>query len=685
MESGYLNRELSWLAFNERVLTLAGDSTRPVLERAKFLAIVSQNLDEFFQVRVGVLKEQHRAGLTASSFDGMTPLEQLGAIRPNIEALIAEQGRIFHEEVVPALEPHGIRLVNWAELDDDGRAELTQLFERHVFPVLTPLAVDPAHPFPYISDLSLNLAVAVREPGLDDIRFARVKIPPILARFLVLTDGETFVPIEQVVAAHLDRLFPGMEVVDQHTFRVTRDADLGLDEDGSEDLIGALEAVLKRRKHSASPVRLEVDTTMSPEMLELLGRELELQPSDVYVVRAPLDLSGLWSLYSLERPSLRELPWVGTTQPRLAAVGAFPPDIFRVLREGDVLVHHPYDAFATSVEALIDQAANDPDTLAIKQTLYRTSGPESPIVRGLIRAAEAGKQVVALVELKARFDEEANIAWARTLERAGVHVVYGVVGLKTHAKVALIVRREEEGIRQYCHVGTGNYNPNTAETYEDVGLMSADPVLAEDVAHLFNYLTGYSCRQEYERLLIAPRGLRSRLLSFISAEAGHLDGRIVMKMNSLADPEIIGALYAASQAGTQIDLVVRGICCLRPGVPNLSENIRVRSLLGRYLEHSRVFCFGNDLRGRQYFIGSADLMQRNLDSRVEAIVPILDERLQQRMSEMLDLALMANVDGWELHPDGTWTRMDGHGINLQRELQQLALARTHAVPAYVDG
>jgi polyphosphate kinase len=682
-EPGYLNRELSWLAFNERVLTLAEDPRRPPLERAKFLAIVSQNLDEFFQVRVGALKEQLRAGLVASSFDGMSPAEQLEAIQPAVAALVARQSRTYHEELLPALARGGIEIVEWDELDEPDRARVGEIFDREIYPVLTPLAVDPAHPFPYVSGLSLNLAVVVRDVADGDDRFARLKVPPVPSRFVGLGDGVRFIPVEQLVAAHLDRLFPGMSIASCHPFRVTRNADVALEEDGAADLLEALEDVLRRRRRAAAPVRLEIDASMPEHIVDLMRTELELDQSDVHVVPVPLDLSGLWSLFNLERPALKDVAWRAVVPNRLTS--AQPSgDVFRVLREGEVLLHHPYDSFQASVEAFIDQAAEDPDVLAIKQTLYRTSGPPSAIVRGLIRAAGAGKQVVALVELKARFDEEANIAWARTLEQAGVHVVYGVVGLKTHAKVALVVRREADGIRGYCHVGTGNYNPNTALMYEDVGLLSAEPLLAADVTDFFNYLTGYSAHDEYDRLVVAPSRLRHRLLDLVDDEAGRLDGEIVMKMNGLSDPEVIGALYAASQSGTNVDLVVRSICCLRPGVPGLSDRIRVRSIIGRYLEHSRIYRFGSATRGRRHFIGSADLMQRNLDGRVEALVEITDPRLTRRLDEILALDLHRDAVAWELSADGTWRPTDPeHPLDVQHELQRLAVARSH--PSTFDG
>jgi polyphosphate kinase len=675
-EPRYINRELSWLDFNARVLALAEDAATPVLERAKFLAIFSSNLDEFFQVRVASLHDKVAAGLSNPSPDGLTPADQLKAIRPRVEELIARQAEVFLGDIVPALANAGIVLSEWESLDEDDREFLVDVFQRRIFPVLTPLAVDPGHPFPYISNLSLNLAVSVRDPGNGARRFARLKVPPLLPRFVVMPDGERFVAVEQLIAAHLDTLFPGMEIEEHDTFRVTRNADVTLEDDEeADDLLAAVELELRRRRFGRA-VRLEVSTTMAEETRELLMRELELEPGDVYVVDGPLELSGLMAVYDLDRPDLKDPPWVGVTQPRLVDDDGDAHDIFAVLREREVLVHHPYDSFSTSVVAFIEQASKDPQVLAIKQTLYRTSG-DSPIIKALIRAAETGKQVAALVELKARFDEQANIAWARALEEAGVHVVYGLVGLKTHTKTALVVRQEGDSIRHYCHVGTGNYNPKTARIYEDIGLLSADPELGADLAELFNYLTGYSRQTTYRRLLVAPAGLRQAILDLIAAERDDADGhgRIVMKMNSLVDTSVIDALYEASQAGVSIDLIVRGICCLRPGVRGLSENIRVRSIVGRYLEHSRILAFGE--RGeRHYVIGSADLMPRNLDRRVEAMTPVVDPRLQARLQEILDVSMADDTLAWELASGGGWSRVSGEkGLNAHLRLQELAHER----------
>ncbi len=666
----YLDRELSWLDFNARVLALAEDSDLPLLERAKFCAIFSQNLDEFFQVRVSALKEQVLAGVRSTAPGGIDPAEQLRAIRVRVEELVTRQARVFTKEVVPALEESGIRFAAWEELDDDDTQHLSGVFEEQIFPVLTPLAVDPAHPFPYISNLSLSLAVAVRNASNGEERFARVKVPPVLPRFVALPDGERFVPLEQVIAAHLGSLFPGMEILAHHPFRVTRDADIELS-DESEDLLAAMESVLLQRSRFGLEIRLEVDTTMPPAFLDLLCRELELSPSDVYVIDAPLDLGGLWGIYALRRPELKYPSWAGRTPAALAGEDA---DFFRAMRAGDVFVHHPYDSFANTLEAFVAQAAADPHVLAIKQTLYRTGGDEAGIVRSLAKAAQEGKQVVALVELKARFDEQANIERARHLEEAGVHVVYGFVGLKTHAKILLVVRQDPDGLRRYCHMGTGNYNPKTATTYEDVGVLSADRDLGSDLTELFNHLTGYSRQGEYRKIIVAPTQLRSALLELIAGQA-RPGGRITMKMNALVDSSTIDALYSASAAGAEIDLVVRGICCARPGLPGVSERIRVRSILGRYLEHSRIFRFGEP-GDAEYLIGSADLMPRNLDRRVEAALRVTDPRIRARLDEILDVNLSDDVLSWTLDSEGVWRKsptvdyMDTH-----RRLQELALAR----------
>jgi polyphosphate kinase len=675
----YLNRELSWLDFNARVLALAGDASVPPLERAKFLAIFSQNLDEFFQVRVAGLKDQVAAGLTESGPDGMSPAQQLLEIRDQIESLVARQEAIFIEEVAPALAAHGVRLSSWNELDEDDEKFLVETFEQRIFPVLTPLAVDPGHPFPYISNLSLNLAVSVRDPDTEERRFARVKVPSLLPRFVVMPDGERFVPLEQVIAAHLDQLFPGMEIESHFAFRVTRNADLTLEEEEADDLLAAVEMELRRRRFGRA-VRLEIDLSMSEEVRTLLLRELDVTDDDVYCHAGPLDLSGLWGVHALERPDLKDRAFAPVTQHRLMGEADDRIDLFAAVRDGDILVHHPYDSFNTSVESFIRQAVADPNVLAIKMTLYRTSG-DSPIVKSLIRAAERGKQVAALVELKARFDEGANIEWAKALETAGVHVTYGLVGLKVHTKTALVVRDEPEGLRRYCHIGTGNYNPRTARIYEDLGLLTCEPDIGNDLSQLFNELTGFGRHPYYRRLLVAPLGMREGITKLIEREAARgTHGRIVLKLNSLADAEMIDALYAASQAGVDIDLVVRGICCLVPGVPGQSETIRVRSLVGRYLEHSRIYCFANgEGPGRpKYLIGSADLMPRNLDRRVEALVAVSDPELQARLQEILDVNLADDTLAWSLGPDGCWSPpASGGQCDAHLRLQELAGERAH--------
>lgn len=678
----YVNRELSWLDFGARLLDLAEDGSLPLLERVKFLAIFSQGLDEFFQVRVAGLKDQVAAGARVRSPDGLSAMEQLTEIRKRVASLVRRQDAIFLEGLVPELASSGVRLSDWSSLDAQDRQYLVGVFDDQVFPVLTPLAVDPGHPFPYISNLSLNLAVMVGDPITGQQRFARVKVPPLLPRFLVLPDAERFVPLEQVIAARLDVLFPEMEVGAHYAFRVTRNADLALEEDGADDLLEAIEEELRRRRFGRA-VRLEIDAAATQEIRDLLARELDLAPDDVCETRAPVDLGGLWAVHGLDRPDLHEPTWVPMTPAALVPRDEEPVDIFATLRERDVLVHHPYDSFTASVEAFIDRAANDPDVLAIKQTLYRTSG-DSRIVASLIQAAEAGKQVAAVVELKARFDEQANIAWARALEEAGVHVVYGLVGLKTHNKSALVVRREPTGIRRYCHVGTGNYNSGTARIYEDLGLLTADPEIGADMGELFNYLTGYSRQRHYRKLVVSPVGLRDEILKLIAAQADEgSTGRIVIKVNGLTDPQIIDALYYASDRGVPIDLIVRGICCLRPGVAGLSEMIKVRSIVGRFLEHSRIYRFGGvDGRPLRLLIGSADLMERNLDRRVETLVPIDDPELQVRLGEVLELCLEDDTNTWALGPDGGWKRVSRtKGVSVQARLQEMAKLVRRSAPA----
>jgi polyphosphate kinase len=675
----YLNRELSLLDYKARILALAEDESRTPIERARFLAILGRTLDEFFQIRVSGLREQLIAGVPGTSPDGMSPREQLDAIRKRAQELVARQTAAFEKHVRPQLQADGLRITDWGDLKKAQREELRAVFEERVYPVLTPLAVDPAHPFPYISDLSLNLAVVVRDPETGVRRFARVKVPPLLPRFLKLSGGQRFVPLEQVIAAHVERLFPGMKIVSRHPFRVTRDADVEIEVDEADDLLVTLESLLRGRKRAPEAVRLEVTSSMPQRLRSTLLRELRLGSSDLYVIDGLLALGDLWSLTE-EKSATTGSSRVGVTPPELGASVSESSDILSTLDQRDVLVHHPYDRFSTSVEAFVDQAADDPDVLAIKQTIYRTSGEgEAPVVRSLIHAAESGKEVVALVELTARGDEEANIAWARTLEKAGVHVVYGVVGLKTHAKIVLVVRQEGDTIRRYCHVGTGNYNPETATIYEDVGLLSSEVELAADVADLFNRLTGYSNGNGYRRVLVAPGMLRPRLLELIRGEAEAPDGRIVMKMNSLVDPEMIDALYDASKAGTEIDLIIRGICCLRPGVKGMSERIRVRSIVGRFLEHSRIFRFGSDARDRRYYIGSADLMPRNLDRRVECVAPVTDPALTARLAEILEVNLADDVLAWELSTEG-WRKVKTKvGVDTHQRLQELAEERARGV------
>jgi len=672
--SRYLNRELSWLDFNERVLALAEDPALPLLERAKFLAIFATNLDEFFQIRVAGLKRQEAAGLGTRSPDGLTAAEQLAAIDLRVRDLADRHARLFAEVVGPDLAANGIPITRWKHLPAGAQDELRQAYEDQIFPVLTPLAVDPGHPFPYISNLSLNMAVLVRDGSERRRLFARIKVPSLLPRFLTVQTGEgqqAWVPLEEVIAANLGSLFPGMTIADSWAFRVTRHSDLEIDDDEAEDLLETIEEELRRLRFTRA-VRLEVESGMPDHVVALLTRELQIGRTDVHELPGPLGLVDLWSLYALERPDLKGRPFHPVTPRALAPGPDGPADIFSVLRTRDVLVQHPYDSFAGTVQAFIEQAATDPSVLAIKQTLYRTSG-ESPIVDSLVRAAEADKQVVVLVELKARLDEQANIAWAKKLEQAGCHVVYGLIGLKTHCKVCLVVRQEGTVVRRYVHIGTGNYNPTTARVYEDLGLLTSDEQLTEDVTHLFNVLTGYSRRSDYDALIVAPLNLRRRMLEMIEREAERAKpnrpGRIVMKMNALVDDQIVEALYAASQKGVKIDLMVRGICILRPGVPGLSETIRVRSIVGRFLEHSRVYRFGSGKQS-EFWIGSADMMDRNLDRRVEALVRVDDRSLQERLDGILDLAWADTTGAWERGREGAWTRVpqtDGP-VSLQDEL-----------------
>jgi polyphosphate kinase len=668
--SRYFNRELSWLDFNARVLTLAEDPHIPLLERVKFLAIFASNLDEFYMVRVAGLKRQVEAGLTARSPDGLTAQEQLAAIPAKVLPQLERHAVLFSWELMPALGEHGVRVLRWNELDEVQRTQLNELFIDELFPVLTPLAVDSGRPFPYISNLSLNLAVLVRDHASGRLHFARVKVPPSLPRFVSFGAGGVFVPLEDVIAANLEQLFPGMEVVEHHTFRVTRNADLEIN-DGADDLMVALEEELRRRRGSPA-VRLEVENSMPAHVLELLISELDLSEQDVHTVPGPLDLSGLWDLHAIDRPDLKYAPHQPVTQSDLAQLDD-DSDVFELITDRDILVHHPYESFATSVERFVEQAAADPDVLAIKQTLYRTAG--SPIVNALIEAAQRGKQVVVLVELKARFEETANITWARTLEQAGCHVVYGLAGLKTHCKLCLVVRREGDQLRRYVHVGTGNYNPVTARLYEDLGLLTANSEIGAEVSHLFNYITGYSRKRQYRSLTVAPTEMRDRIIEMIEREASvssaERPGHIMMKLNNLTDEPVIDALYEASQKGVRVDLLVRSVCTLRPDVKKLSKGISVRSILGRFLEHSRIVYFQNG-DDPEFYLGSADMMQRNLDRRVEVMVRVKSPELTQQLKLLLDLGFADNSSAWILGHDGDWRRAlpesDMPALNYQGQL-----------------
>lgn len=694
----FADRELSWLAFNQRVLELAEDASLPLLERVRFLSIFASNLDEFFMVRVAGLRRRIATGMAVTAASGLSPRQVLDAISIEAHRLMDRHAAVFTDDIQPALDAEGITLVHWDELGADEQDRLRKFFRRQIYPVLTPLAVDPAHPFPYISGLSLNLAVVVVNPTTGKEHFARVKVPPLLPRFIAVDArgrpsapstqtadpgrGPTsFVPLEDVIAVHLDTLFPGMEVLEHHTFRVTRNEDVEVEEDDAENILQAMEKELLRRRFGPA-VRLEVAKDVAPRVRDLLVRELGVDAAEVYELPAPLDLTGLTLIADLDRTDLSYPRFVGGTHRHLAEVeSALQSDIFAAIARRDILLHHPYDSFATSVQAFLAQAAADPNVLAIKQTLYRTSG-DSPIVDSLIDAAEAGKQVLALVEIKARFDEQANISWARKLEQSGVHVVYGIVGLKTHCKLSLVVRQEEDGLRRYCHVGTGNYNPKTARLYEDLGLLTCDPDVGQDLTRLFNQLSGYAPKAKFSRLLVAPRAMRSGLVERIERETvNHLAGEpawIRMKTNAIVDEATIDALYRASQAGVPVDLVVRGICALRPGVPGLSETIRVRSILGRFLEHARVFAFANGGEP-EVLIGSADLMHRNLDRRVETLVTMGPEHAAE-LIELLDLSMRDDTASWHLGPDDTWTRRDRVDGRKLRDLQEYLIARQRRRP-----
>ena len=672
----FLDRELSWLRFNARVLDLAKDDELPLLERARFLAIFASNLDEFFMVRVAGLKRRIVAGVAVRAASGLMPLEVLEEIWSRTAELMSEHARVFRDQIVPALEEQGIELLRWTDLTDEEQKSCKKIFKQRIFPVLTPLAVDPAHPFPYISGLSLNLAVLVRNPKTGKEHFARVKVPQSFNRFVPL-GNQRFVPLEDVIGEHLKRLFPGMQVVAVHTFRVTRNEDLEVEEDDAENLLTALEKELTRRRFGP-PVRLEVEEDIDERVLDLLVAELGIEEREVMRLPGPLDLRGLHDIADLNRDELKYDSFLPATHSLLAPVeSASPVDVFKALQRGDVLLHHPYDSFSTSVQRFLEQAAADPRVLAIKQTLYRTSG-DSPIIDALVDAAEAGKQVLVIVEIKARFDERANIRWARKLEHAGCHVVYGLVGLKTHAKLSMVVREEADGsLRRYTHIGTGNYNPKTARLYEDFGLLTTNEVIGEDVAHLFNNLSGFSRNASYEEIMVAPDSVREGLISLIRNEVdNHRAGkpaRIRMKANSIVDEAVIDELYHASRAGVPVQLLIRGICAVRPGVPDLSETIEVRSVLGRYLEHSRVFWFENDGDPIAY-IGSADMMHRNLDRRVEVLVRLPGADTIEQVGAVLDLAFDEGTSAWQLASDGSWTRSRGTPEAPLRDLQETLIA-----------
>ena len=689
----FLDRELSWLAFNQRVLELAQDHDMELLERVKYLSIFASNLDEFFMVRVAGLKRRLATGIAKKTISGKLPGEVHSEVLAQSYEAMKEASKTFNESILPALVASGIEILRWEELTSDEREAMSKLFEEQVFPVLTPLAVDPSHPFPYISGLSLNLAVVVKNPSAGDELFARVKVPPSLPRFIEVS-RQRFVTLEDVISGHLDKLFPGMQVLQYHAFRVTRNEELEVEEDDAENLLQALERELMRRRFGPA-VRLEVENSIDPHVLDLIISELGVEYNEVFRLAGPLDHESLLELAKLNREDLKAPVFIARTSTALAEVeSSTAPDILDVMRHREVLLHHPYDSFSTSMQLFLEQASNDPNVLAIKQTLYRTSG-DSPIVDALINAAEMGKQVLAVVEIKARFDEQNNIDWARKLEEAGVHVVYGIVGLKTHAKLCLVVRNDGGKLNRYVHIGTGNYNPRTARHYEDYGLLTTDPKIGEDVASLFNHLSGYGVQGEYHRLIVAPKGLRSGLISRIEREIEHVrnghDGHIRFKCNAIVDESVIDALYRASQAGVKVDIFVRGICALRPGVPGCSENIRVRSVLGRFLEHSRIYDFAN-AGDRETWLGSPDLMHRNLDRRVEALVRI-NPQDSETIVEVIDLGMSDNTASWHLQPDGEWIRKheDENGeplINYQELLiNRFPIARSAAdspIPRRID-
>ncbi|MEY2815592.1 MAG: hypothetical protein RJA78_168 [Actinomycetota bacterium] len=680
----FFDRELSWLSFNERVLELAEDESLPLLERVNFMAIFASNLDEFFMVRVAGLKRRIATGLAVTSTSGLEPQEVLTQISKSAHKLQQRHSQLFINKIEPALEAARINITGWANLDEAEKSSLSDYYSSQIFPVLTPLAVDPAHPFPYISGLSLNIAVMVRHHENEDKLFARIKVPPTLPRFVRVpgaSSGVKFVTLEEIIGEHLGSLFEGMEVLQHHTFRVTRNEDLDVDEDEAENLLKALEEELKRRRFGPA-VRLEVSSTIDSEVLELLKEELDIESEDVYALEGPLDLTGLSDIAFMKRPELHYPQHTIITNRQLQVANDEGRSIFSAMRQRDVLLHHPYESFSTSVQAFIEQAATDPKVFAIKQTLYRTSG-DSPIIDALISAARAGKQVLVLVEIKARFDEENNIGWARKLEQAGVHVVYGIVGLKTHCKLALVIRQEEGRLKRYCHIGTGNYNPKTARFYEDYGLLTSRDEVGEDIAKLFNRLSAYAEDLSFKEILVSPVGVRQGLTQLIEAEAANaIAGKssgIQIKLNSLVDEQIIDSLYRASQAGVPIEILVRGMCALRPGVPSLSETIKVRSVLGRYLEHSRVFRFEN-AGDAVVYIGSADMMHRNLDRRVETLVRLRQADHLTEMKNLFALGMSDTSHSWHLSPEGTWLKNGGQQdtanfIDVQDQIMKNVLAK----------
>ena len=677
IDARFINRELSWLDFNDRVLSLATGAQLPLLERVKFLAISSSNLDEFYQVRVAALHDQIAAEVSEPSIDGRTPLQQLREIAGRVQRFATQQERLFTTDLLPALAANGVRIVRWSKLGKKAREALTADYESRIFPILTPLAVDPSHPFPYISNLALNLAVTVRDTDTGDQRFARVKVPRNFPRCIPVPDSDDFILLEDLIEAHLDRLFPGMEIVSTSRFRVTRNADLSLDDEDAEDLLAAVEMELRRRRFGRA-VRLEVQSNISKADLNMMCTELELEPIDVIRHNHFIEFSALMQLANLDKPKLRFKPWTPVTAGRLAAAQEAGKSMFDVIRSRQLLVHHPYESFASSTETFVEQAARDPKVLSIKMTLYRTSG-DSQIARHLIRAAEAGKQVAVVMELKARFDEARNVSWARELELAGVHVNYGLVGLKTHAKCILVVREEAGAIRRYVHLATGNYNSVTARSYEDIGFFTCEEAVGRDATQLFNYLTGYGREPKYEHLLVAPHQLKTEIIRLIENEATFgTEGRITLKLNAVQDPQVIEALYAASSAGVKIDLVVRGICCVRAGVPGMSENITVRSVLGRYLEHSRIYRFAHGYEGSEplHLIGSADLMIRNLAGRVETLVRLTHPKHRAWLDTALGFLLDdANVH-YRLSADNSWTQVGDHHTpnDAQRQLFEWVVA-----------